>query len=123
MHIDTNNVRIEFSLQRREAIVLPKRELYISDIVSDVVEELNNVAFSGMVVFDMLLTKGVEERFYNMKFENSKFDYNTNALFRYPTMEIERISKGYYKTHLELLNYSSLTPKQKDKALSWVNKM
>lgn len=77
--------------QRREALVLLKRELFISDIVFDVIEELNNVAFSGMVIFDMLLTKGIEDRFYNMRFENSVFDYNTNVLTANPTTEVKKI--------------------------------
>lgn len=120
MHIENQNVNIVFFDQRRKALVLLKRELFISDIVFDVIEELNNVAFSGMVVFDMLLTKGIEDRFYNMRFENSVFDYKTNVLSPNPTAEIKKISKNYYKTHLEFINHTSLTPKQKEKIVSWV---
>lgn len=84
MPIETNNLRIVISPKRRMAMVLLKRELYLSDIVSDVVRELSRADFNGDVVFEMLLTKGVSEHYYNMSFENRTFNMHSNQVVHTP---------------------------------------
>jgi hypothetical protein len=120
MPIDTQNIRIVIMPKQDEAIVLLKRELYMSDILDDVVTELANLDFSGSVVFDMLLTKGISEHYYNMRFANKAFDYGTNVLMSNPAMEIVMESKMYYRSHPEYLERTSLTPRQINRVRVWM---
>lgn len=120
MPIDTQNIRIVIMPKQDEAIVLLKRELYMSDILDDVVTELANLDFSGRVVFDMLLTKGISGHYYNMHFANRAFDYETNELLSNPTMEIVMESKMYYRSHPEFLDRTSLTTRQINRVRVWM---
>ena len=120
MPIDTQNIRIVILPKKCEAIVLLKRELYMSDILTDVVTELSNINFNGSVIFDMLLTKGLSDHYYNMHFSNSAFDYRTNGLLNNPNIEIIRESKKYYRSHPELLFETSLTPRQITHVRVWI---
>lgn len=120
MPIETNNLHIIISPKKRVAMVLLKRELYLSDIVPDVVRELCNANFHGDVVFDMLLTKGVAEHYYNMSFENRTFDLRSNRVVHTPMNAIVATSKRYYRSHPELLSRTSLTVKQVHYIREWV---
>lgn len=120
MPIDTQDIRIVIMPKQDEAIVLLKRELYMSDILEDVVTELSNLDFSGSVVFDMLLTNGMSNHYYNMRFANKAFDYGTNVLLSNPAIEIVRESKMYYHSHPELLERTSLTTRQINRVRVWM---
>ena len=120
MHIENQNLRIVILKKKSEAVVLLKRELYLSDIVADVVSELSNVNFSGTVVFDMLLIKGVSEHYYNMQFGNNAFDYGSNQILANPGLEIVNESKMYYRSHPEFLVQTSLTQRQKNRVRVWI---
>lgn len=120
MPIDTPNIRIVILQKRKEAVVLLKRELYLSDIVSDVRAELMNVNFSGSVIFDMMLIKGVSDHYYHMEFDNMSFDFSTNRILYDPETDVVFESKRYYRTHPELLIQTSLTNRQKECARVWV---
>ena len=120
MPIETNNLRIIISPKRRMAVVLLKRELYLSDIVSDVVRELSHANFNGDVVFEMLLTKGVSEHYYNMSFENRTFDLHSNHVLHAPMNAVVAMSKRYYRCHPELLERTSLTVRQVHYIREWV---
>lgn len=120
MPIETQNIRIVILPEKSEAIVLLKRELYLSDIVADVVPALSNVNFSGRVVFDMLLTKGLSDHYYNMHFANRAFDYDSNEVLLVPTAEIIRESKEYYRSHPEFFVRTSLTPRQISRVKVWM---
>ena len=101
-------------------MVLLKRELYLSDIVSDVVRELSRANFNGDVVFDMLLTKGVSEHYYNMSFVNRAFDLQSNKIMQTPMNVVVTMSKRYYRSHPELLDCTSLTMKQIHYIKEWI---
>lgn len=101
-------------------MVLLKRELYLSDIVSDVVRELSKVNFNGEVFFDMLLTKGLSEHYYNMFFSDRTLDLRSNRLVQSPTNAVVAMSKRYYRTHPELLGRTSLTVRQISYIKEWV---
>lgn len=120
MPIETTNLRIIISSKRRMAMVLLKRELYLSDIVSDVVRELSRANFNGEVVFDMLLTKGVSEHYYNMSFENRVLDLQSNRVVYTPMNAVVAMSKRYYRYHPELLGRTSLTVRQVHNIREWV---
>lgn len=104
-------------------MVLLKRELYLSDIVSDVVRELNRAKFNGDVLFDMLLTKGISEHYYNMSFENKAFDLRSNRVVHAPTGAVVAMSKRYYRSHPEFLGRTSLTVRQVHHIRDWVEAM
>jgi len=120
MPIETSNLRIIISPKRQMAMVLLKRELYLSDIVSDVVRELSKVNFNGEVFFDMLLTKGLSEHYYNMFFSDRTLDLRSNRLVQSPTNAVVAMSKRYYRTHPELLGRTSLTVRQISYIREWV---
>lgn len=123
MHIETKNIRLTFLSKRNEAIVLFKRELYISDVLEEVSEELTNVNFDGNVIFDMLLTKGVAEHYYRMQYYGNKFDYNSNAPLLNPTTDITRVSKSFYRSHPDFLIRTSLSSKQINSMRMWIEEM
>ena len=120
MPIDTQNIRIVIMPKQDEAVVLLKRELYMSDILDDVVAELSNHDFCGKVVFDMLLTKGISDHYYTMRFAHKAFDYGTNVLLSNPAIEIVRESKMYYHSHPEFLERTSLTTRQINRVRVWM---
>ena len=120
MPIETQNLRIVISRKRNEAVVLLKRELYLSDIVDDVMTELANIDFTGQVIFDMLLIKGVSEQYYNMQFRNRTLDYSTNHLLNNPGNVIVSVSKRYYRAHPDFVVKTSLTKRQKDCVREWI---
>lgn len=123
MPIETKNLRIIISPKRRVAMVLLKRELYLSDIVPDVVRELSRADFNGNVVFEMLLTKGVSEHYYNMIFKNRTFDMHSNQIVHSPMNAFVAMSKRYYRSHPELLNRTSLTVRQIHFIREWVEEL
>ena len=102
------------------ALVLLKREMYLSDIVPDVVAELNKANFNGSVVFDMLLTKGVSGHYYNMVFENRAFNLQSHQLVQRPVNAVVSMSKRFYRSHPELLIRTSLTLRQQSFIRDWV---
>lgn len=120
MPIETRNLRIIISPKRRMAMVLLKRELYLSDIVSDVIRVLSRANFHGEVVFDMLLSKGVSEHYYNMSFENRAFDLSSNRVVHTPSGVVVAMSKRYYRSHPEFLGRTSLTIRQVHYIREWV---
>ena len=120
MPIETNNLRIIISPKRRMAMVLLKRELYLSDIVSDVVRELSSVNFNGEGFFDMLLTKGVSEHYYNMSFKNRSFDLRSNRVVHTPAGTVVAMSKRYYRCHPEFIGRTSLTVRQVHHIKEWI---
>lgn len=123
MHIETENIRLTILSKRNEAVVLFKRELYITDVLEEVVEELSNAHFDGNVVFDMLLTKGVTEHYYRMQYCNNKFDYSSNAPLPNPTIDIIRISKAFYRSHPDFLIRTSLSSKQINSMRMWIEEV
>lgn len=120
MSIETPNIRIVVLPKTREAVVLLKRELYLSDIILDVRTELININFSGAVFFDMMLIKGVPEHYYHMEFQNMTFDYSTNSILSNPAANIMKESKKFYRLHPNILSRTSLTPRQKERAIIWI---
>lgn len=120
MPIETKNLRIIISPKRRMAMVLLKRELYLSDIVLDVIRELSRANFHGDVVFEMLLSKGVSEHYYNMSFENNTFDLRSNQVVRTPSGVVVAMSKRYYRGHPEFMERTSLTVRQVHYIREWV---
>lgn len=119
MPIDTKDFHVIIQ-KDKEAVVLLKRELYISDILDDVTAILIKFRFSGTVVFDMVLIKGTDTHYYNMKFNDSTFDYQSNRVLVEPSIGIIRMSKTYYKEHLEYIYSSTLTDGKKKSILKWI---
>ena len=102
--------------------MLLKRELYLSDIVSDVVRELSRADFTGDVVFEMLRTKGVSEHYYKMSFGNRTINMHSNQVVHTPMNAVVAMSKRYYRCHPELLERTSLTVRQIHYIREWVEK-
>jgi hypothetical protein len=49
----------------------------ISDFIKQLETELKKKKYSGTVLFDLLLSNGLDNRFFTFSFNGEKFDYNS----------------------------------------------
>lgn len=117
---ENRDILIHVFKKEKEAIVLLKQEKFLSDILDEISCELAKLDFSGVVVFDEMLLKGIEERFYCMAFNNKQFDIMRFVAMEDPGAHILSFSKHFYRQHIDLLNRSHMARSQKELVLKWV---
>lgn len=122
MHFENNNIFIHVFEEDNRALVLLKRELFVSDVIDDVRMRLINLNFNGTVIFDEVLLKGVDERFYHVRFQNKVFDLTHFVVMSKPDARLIEFSRGYYRCHPEFLERSNLAKRQQERLLKWINK-
>ncbi len=121
MPFENKNLLIHVFEEDRKAIVLLKKEQFLSDILEQISGELAKIEFSGDVVFDEMLLKGIDERYYCMSFHNKQFDISHFFSLKDPGIQIISFSKQYYRLHTDLLNNSNMAKSQKELVIKWIN--
>lgn len=97
-----------------QIIVFSRDSSTISDYISDVAEKLSERHYKGHVLFDLLLSNGLEDRYYVLDFNGDSFDYKTLHKLAKTSCQLFNISNRYYKEHIKLLRSSILNRYQKN---------
>lgn len=97
-----------------QIIVFSKDSSTISDYISDVADKLSERHYRGNVLFDLLLSNGLDDRYYVLNFNGNSFDYNTLRKLATTSCQLFNISNRYYKEHIKLLRSSILSKYQKN---------
>jgi len=86
----------------------------IEDYISDLSKELSRRSYSGMVIFDLLLSNGLNsDRYIKAIFDGNKFLLQTMETIDNVDKQIEKISSKFYQCKPEYLENSVLTRAQK----------
>jgi hypothetical protein len=97
-----------------QIIVFSKDSSTISDYISDVAKKLSERHYRGHVLFDLLLSNGLDDRYYVLNFNGNSFDYKTLHKLANTSYQLLNISNRYYKEHIRLLKSSILNKYQKN---------
>ena len=112
MHSDLYEIQIFDSLEYN-IIVYSRGANTISDYIKEVAGQLISRNYTGLVLFDLLLSNGVNDRYYILNFNGNQFDYKTLRKLDIISNKIYNTSNNYYRNNISLLESSILTPKQK----------
>lgn len=112
MHNDLYEIQMLDSLEYN-VIVYSRAANTISDYIKEVSVQLVSKNYIGIVLFDLLLSNGINDRYYILNFNGSQFEYNTLRKLNIISNKIYNTSNNYYKNNLNLLESSILTSKQK----------
>lgn len=112
MHSDLYEIQILDSLEYN-IIVYSRGANTISDYIKEVAGQLISRNYTGLVLFDLLLSNGVNDRYYILNFNGNQFDYKTLRKLDTISNKIYNTSNNYYRNNISLLESSILTPKQK----------
>ena len=94
-------------------IVYSRAANTISDYIREVAGQLVSRNYIGLVLFDLLLSNGINDRYYVLNFNGSQFEYKTLRKLNIISNKIYNTSNNYYRNNLSLLESSILTSKQK----------
>lgn len=97
-----------------KVLVFSKGANTISDYIAEIAEILKKRCYRGEVIFDLVLSNGIDDRYYHINFNGTSFDYVTLSKEINVSSEISCYSKIYYREHIRLLKFSSLSPYQKN---------
>ena len=86
----------------------------VEDYISELSNELSRKSCKGMVIFDLLLSNGLNsDRYLKVLFDGNHFLFQTMETIDRVDKEIEKISTKFYKCKIEYLENSVLTRTQK----------
>ena len=119
MHSDLYEIQVLDSLEYN-VIVYSRAANTISDYIKEVAGQLVSRNCTGLVLFDLLLSNGINDRYYILNFNGSQFEYKTLRKLDIISNKIFDTSNNYYRNNISLLESSILTPKQKRSYLQWL---
>lgn len=103
-----------------KVLVLSKGANTMSDYISDIAKLLNEKSYQGEVIFDLILSNGIDDRYYGVNFNGNSFDLITLNRYTNVSSEILRQSKLYYKEHIKLLRSSNLSIYQRKQFIKFL---
>lgn len=115
-HIDCRNFYLECkNINRYEAFVLSKNYLRLDMYIKDVKNNLKNLGLNGNIVFDLVMTNGVKNRFFEMFFNGESFDLESLKSIKDVSPDVLNVSYNYYRNHIECLDSAAMTSGQKER--------
>lgn len=103
-----------------KVLVLSKGANTMSDYISDIAKLLSEKSYRGEVIFDLVLSNGIEDRYYGVNFNGNSFDLITLNRYTNVSFEILRQSKMYYREHIKLLRSSNLSIYQREQFIKFL---
>ena len=103
-----------------KVLVLSKGANTMSDYISDIATLLSEKSYRGEVIFDLVLSNGIEDRYYGVNFNGNSFDLITLNRYTNVSFEILRQSKMYYREHIKLLRSSNLSIYQREQFIKFL---
>lgn len=114
-HIDCRNFYLACkNINRYEAVVLSKNYLRLDMYIKDVKNNLKHLGLNGNIMFDLVMTNGVKNRFFEMFFNGESFDLESLKSIKDVSSDVLNISHNYYKKHIECLDKAAMTTNQKE---------
>lgn len=85
----------------------------LTDYIIGVEEILNKKSYNGLVLFDLLQSNGLNDRYYVIPFNGVKFEYNkiTNKISL--SQEVIALTNSFYKKNNNILSNGVLNNLQK----------
>ncbi len=102
MYNDLYEIQVLDSLEYK-IIVYSRGVNTLSDYVKEVASQLLLRNYTGVVLFDLLLSNGVNDRYYILNFNGRSFEYDTLRKLNMISNKIHNISNNYYKSNIDLL--------------------
>lgn len=102
MYNDLYEIQVLDSLEYK-IIVYSRGINTLSDYVKEVASQLLLRNYTGVVLFDLLLSNGVNDRYYILNFNGRSFEYDTLRKLNMISNKIHNISNNYYKSNIDLL--------------------
>ena len=102
MYNDLYEIQVLDSLEYK-IIVYSRGVNTLSDYVKEVALQLLLRNYTGVVLFDLLLSNGVNDRYYILNFNGRSFEYDTLRKLNMISNKIHNISNNYYKSNIDLL--------------------
>lgn len=112
MHSDLYEIQVLDSLEYN-VIVYSRAANTMSDYIKEVARQLISRNYTGLVLFDLLLSNGINDRYYILNFNGHQFEYKTLRKLNIISNKIYVTSNDYYRKNISLLESSILTPEQK----------
>jgi len=100
-------------IEDNDAIVLLNNSRRITDVISDVEKSISKKKYFGIVTFDLLLSNGIKNRFFEIPFENNKFELSKIKKVEIPKSNILAKANDYYLKNEILISNSSITRLEK----------
>lgn len=94
-------------------VIQSNSNLGLDYILFAVEDYLERELFEGQVLFDLLLTNGVNDRFYIASFGKGRFFYHTIEAYKLNNKKTLKKIDNYYLENLELIESSNLSKPQK----------
>lgn len=85
----------------------------LDDYINELSNELSRKSFSGAIMFDMLLSNGLNDRYFKAHFDGKKINKRSITPVALVDENIERVSSKFYMRKPEFLENSILTGAQK----------
>lgn len=105
------------SSSNSKLIVFSRSANTVSDYMSDVAQALRERQYIGVIVFDLLLSNGMNDRYYSAYFNGSNFDLSSFSQYTEVSIDIKHVSNVYYRENIGLLRMSVLTKVQKQQLI------
>lgn len=85
----------------------------VDQYLEDIEDKLVASKYNGKVIFDLVMSNGLNDRFYEAYFNGRKFDGKSFSAVKNIDDTIESISKNFYLNNISFLENSVLTKPQK----------
>lgn len=108
-------LKTKFKIHKKERDIFPVVVYSMSydspmNYITYLERKLNKMEFDGEVLFDLLLSNGTHDRFYETLFTDGKFGKTFSSA--QPSLEIQEESLDFYSSNKDILGNSVLTKGQ-----------
>lgn len=118
-YVEFKNFHLEYkTVDKYQAAVFSKNYLRLDMYLKEVKCNLKDFGFIGNIIFDLVLTNGLNNRFFEMFFDGEDFDIKSLKSIKDVSCNVLKASHNYYKKHVECLDNAAMTSKQKELFIS-----
>lgn len=102
-------------------VVLINNNSRITEVLNDVETTIKKKKYFGNVIFDLLLSNGLNNRFFEIPFENEKFAINKIKKIDQPNNKLLNKANKYYRENVNFINDSIITRIEKSNIKMFLN--
>jgi hypothetical protein len=86
------------------AVVLINNNCRITEVLNDVETTIKKKKYYGNVIFDLLLSNGLNNRFFEIPFENERLSVNKIKKVAQPDNKLINKANKYYLENVNIIN-------------------
>jgi hypothetical protein len=101
------------NIKNYEFVILSVDYARIDEYLDDIANNLKGFSYKGKMLFDLVMSNGLSDRFYEAYFDGQRFDNKSFIKLTEIPCSIIEISNNFYRDNLFLLDNSVLTKPQK----------